>query len=115
MATPEPNFDIIDVVPLRYKPFVGLIGSLLTLAVPYLVTVETSVPAPWPVVIGVVLAVATALGVDRTPYKPKGTVLVQKTPAVVAAASQSVPPASVVTSTMASTPTTVFRSGPPWK
>ena len=114
MTTPEPTFDISNLVPKRYKPLVGFIGALLTLLVPYLISVQTSVSAPWSIAIGVVLAALTALGIDQTPYKPKGTVLAPDTPAVAAATAQAVLPTSIVTPTMAVTPPMVFRSGPPW-
>ena len=52
------------------KAWTALIGSLLTLIIPTLVSVSAAWPAPWPAVIGGVVAVLTALGVYRAPYRP---------------------------------------------
>ena len=68
--------DLSTVVPLRYKTIVGLIGSVLSFAVPLIVSVEQYLPSPWPAVIGAVLSLLTALGIYKVPYAPAGTVLV---------------------------------------
>lgn len=73
MTTPTP--DITEIVPSKLKPWVGLVGSLLTLGVPYVLSVSDSLPAPWPLVVGLVIAVLGALGIYKAPYKPTGTVL----------------------------------------
>ncbi len=52
------------------KSWVALIGSLLTLIVPWVVTATAHLPAPWPALVGAVVAVLTALGVYRAPYRP---------------------------------------------
>ena len=52
------------------KAWTGLIGSLLTFVVPYLVQQSAGLPSPWPAVIGAVVAVLTALGIYNAPYKP---------------------------------------------
>jgi hypothetical protein len=70
-------FDITEVVPLKYKPLVGLIGSALTFIIPTVLEYSTSLPDPWPWVIAAVVALLTALGVYKAPYKPQGTVLVE--------------------------------------
>ena len=88
MSTP---FDITSLLPSKAKTWVGLIGSLLTFVVPFVLSMETYLPPQWTAVIGVVLAVLTALGVYHAPYKPQGTVLAPDTPAVAAA---SVPKAT---------------------
>lgn len=64
------------VTPSKAKTWVGLAGSLLAMVVPLALEVSDSLPAPWPVVIGAVVAVLTALGVYRAPYTPSGTVVV---------------------------------------
>jgi hypothetical protein len=79
--------DLSTVIPLRYKTIVGLIGSIVTFAVPLVISVEQYLPSPWPAVIGALLSVLTALGIYKAPYKPEGTALV---PNAVAA---SAPPA----------------------
>jgi len=71
-----PQFDLADVVPLKYKPLVGLVGSALTFIIPTVLDYSTSLPNPWPWVIAAVVALLTALGIYRAPYKPEGTVLV---------------------------------------
>lgn len=90
MTTPDLN--IVDFVPLKYKALVAAISGLLTLGVPYVLEVATSLPAPWPLVIGAVIGVLGVVGVYQAPAKPPGTVLVPSTPAVAQAAAQSVTP-----------------------
>lgn len=72
----SPEFDITTVIPTKYKPWVGAIGSLLTFIVPTVTTYATGLPQPWPVVIAGVIAGLTWLGIYNAPYKPTGTVLV---------------------------------------
>jgi hypothetical protein len=83
--------DFSTIIPSKWKTWVGLIGSLLSFAVPLILSVEQYLPAPWPAVIGAVLAVLTALGIYKAPYVPQEAVLAPDTPAVAAAAAQ--PPA----------------------
>lgn len=52
------------------KAWVSLAGALLTVAVPSVVSVSDSLPAPWPAVIAAVIAVLTALGVYKVPNAP---------------------------------------------
>ena len=52
------------------KSWVALLGSMLTLIIPTLVQASYSLSAPWPAVIGAVVAVLTAVGVYEAPYKP---------------------------------------------
>lgn len=52
------------------KAWVALVGSLLTFVVPTLLAASASWPAPWPAVLGAVVAVLTAFGVYRAPYQP---------------------------------------------
>ena len=52
------------------KTWKSLIGSILTLVIPYLLQISPSFPAPWPAVIGAVLAVLTAFGVYKVPNAP---------------------------------------------
>ena len=52
------------------KAWVSLIGSLLTFIVPWVVQVSTTLPEPWPALIGAVVALLTAFGVYHAPYKP---------------------------------------------
>ena len=54
------------------KAWVALLGSLLTLIIPWLVQVSAGLPAPWPAVIGVIVALLTAVGVYHAPYQPAG-------------------------------------------
>jgi hypothetical protein len=80
--------DITGLVPKKWKPVIGLIGSFLTFVVPYVISAESSLPPVWTVVIGVVLALLTALGIYHAPYTPDGTVLAPDTPEVAAASLQ---------------------------
>lgn len=52
------------------KSWVALIGSILTLVIPTLVQASYSWPAPWPAIIGAVVAILTAVGVYQAPYRP---------------------------------------------
>jgi len=52
------------------KSWVALIGSLLTFVIPWLVQVSAGLPAPWPALIGAIVALLTAFGVYQAPYKP---------------------------------------------
>lgn len=91
-----PSYNLEEIVPLKYKPIVAWVGSTLTFLVPEGLKLAAHLPAPWPLVIGLVIAVLTGLGVYRAPYKPQGTMLAPATPAVAAAAAQSVAPTPVV-------------------
>lgn len=64
------------VIPSKLKTWTALAGSVLAVVIPLLVSVEDMLPAPWPAVIGAVIAALTALGVYKAPYVPTGTVLV---------------------------------------
>lgn len=68
--------DLSGLVPLKWKTWVGLLGSALSFAVPYVLEVTNALPSPWPAVVGVVLFALSALGIYKAPYKPVGTVLV---------------------------------------
>jgi hypothetical protein len=68
--------DLSGLIPSKWKTWVALVGSALSFVVPYVLSVESYLPSPWPAVIGVVLFVLSALGVYKAPYKPAGTVLV---------------------------------------
>lgn len=72
-------FDITEIIPSKAKTYVGLIGSVVTFVAPLVLSVSDALPAPWPAVIGGVLAVLTALGIYKAPYKPsEDAVLVHK-------------------------------------
>lgn len=84
-------FDITEIIPSKAKTYVGLIGSLVTFIAPLALSVSDALPAPWPAVIGGVLAVLTALGIYKAPYKPTAdTVLVHKSEV----ATPGLPPAT---------------------
>jgi hypothetical protein len=53
-----------------HKSWVAAVGGLLTVVVPLLLQVATYLPDPWPALIGGVIALATVLGVYKTPNKP---------------------------------------------
>lgn len=89
MTTPE--FDITTIVPLKYKPLVGLIGAALTFVIPTVLQYSTSLPDPWPWVIAGVVALLTAAGIYRAPYTPPGAVLAPDTPAVAKASAPVTP------------------------
>jgi hypothetical protein len=82
MTTP----DLSALVPLKYKAWVGLIGSALAFIVPLVVSVQDYLPSPWPAVIGGVLSLLTGLGIYKAPYLPSNTAVVPE------AVAQSAPP-----------------------
>lgn len=88
------SVDLIEIVPSKAKAWVGLIGSLVTFIAPLLLSVSDALPEPWPATIGTVLAVLTALGIYKAPYRPEGTVLAPNT-AVVADEIATKTPANV--------------------
>ena len=108
-----PSVDITNLLPSKAKTWVGLLGSLLTFGVPYLLQFSTDLPAPWPVVIGAVLAVLTALGIYHAPYAPTGTTLAPDTPAVAAAAAGQAPAAPVAPKAAPPSETGAYTN--PWK
>ena len=71
MTTP-----ITTVEPSKAKTWIAVVGGLLTVVVPLIVSVSTYLPEPWPAVIGAVVALLTAFGVYKAPYKPGGTTVV---------------------------------------
>lgn len=84
-------FDITEIIPTKYKAWVGLIGSVLTLVVPFILQSEQYLPTGANLAIGGVLAVLTALGIYRTPYAPPSAVLVHES---VVNSSPDLPPAT---------------------
>ena len=60
---------------LNAKAIVALIGSLLSVVGPWILSASAALPPPWPGVIGVIFAILTAAGVYRAPYLPKNTTI----------------------------------------
>jgi len=87
MTAPTP-----EVAPSNSKTLVGLIGSALTFLIPALLSVQADLPAPWPAIIAAILAILTATGVYRAPYKPPQAVLVPDSPAVHQAVIEDIKP-----------------------
>lgn len=73
MTTPSVTLE--EIVPSKAKTWVGLIGSLLAFAGPFILQSTDALPAPWPAIVGLLFAVLAALGIYKAPYKPKGTTL----------------------------------------
>jgi hypothetical protein len=74
MTTPTPK-------PSKFKTYVALAGSLLSFAIPLLLSVEQYLPPQWAAVIGGVIALLTAFGVYHAPYtKPAAPVVADVTP-----------------------------------
>lgn len=67
---------ITTINPSKSKTWVAVLGTVLTAVIPYVLQAAEFVPDPWPLVIGAVIAVLTALGVYKAPYKPEGTSVV---------------------------------------
>lgn len=71
MSTP-----ISTIEPSKAKTWIAAIGGALTVIVPIVLSVSTNLPEPWPAVISAVVAVLTAVGVYKAPYRPEGTTVV---------------------------------------
>lgn len=67
---------ITTVEPSKSKTWVAALGGALTVIVPIVLSIGTSLPEPWPALIAAVVAVLTAVGVYRAPYKQQGTTVV---------------------------------------
>lgn len=67
---------ITTINPSKSKTWVAVLGAILTAVIPYVLQAAAFVPDPWPLVIGAVIAILTALGVYKAPYKPEGTSVV---------------------------------------
>jgi hypothetical protein len=89
MTTPANN--LTGIAPSNAKAIVGLIGSLLTIVGPWTLTASTSLPQPWPGVIGIVFAALTTLGIYKAPYVKESQVLAPNTREVAAAAAEAPP------------------------
>lgn len=107
-----PSVDITAIVPKKWKTVIGLVGSLLTFVVPFILSAEQYLPPAWTTAIGIALAVLTAFGIYKAPYVPKDATLAPDTAEVAQAAlnPETVP-------LPARTPTEPFQSGKyknPW-
>jgi hypothetical protein len=67
---------ITTLEPSKSKTWIAAIGGALTVVVPIVLSVSTNLPEPWPAVISAVVAVLTAVGVYKAPYRPEGTTTV---------------------------------------
>lgn len=67
---------ITTIEPSKSKTWIAAIGGALTVVVPIVLSVSTNLPEPWPAVISAIVAVLTAVGVYKAPYKPQGTTTV---------------------------------------
>lgn len=74
MTTPNPTITTLE--PSKSKTWIAAIGGALTIVVPIVLSVSTSLPDPWPALISAVVAVLTAVGVYKAPYRPEGTTVV---------------------------------------
>lgn len=72
--------DLSTIIPLKYKAWVGLAGTILTLVLPYVLEAVAFLPQPWPIVAGGVVALLTAFGIYKAPYVPPGAVVVPTPP-----------------------------------
>lgn len=110
--------DISAIIPLKAKAWVGLLGSLLTLIVPVALDATQTLDQPWPTVIGLVVAVLTALGIYKAPYKPTGTTLAidPRTPVIDLPATEEVlSPPPVATTNPAAVADQVPTEDDPWQ
>ena len=52
------------------KAWVALFGSVLTFVIPWIVEQSVSWPQPYPALVGMIVALLTAVGVYHAPYQP---------------------------------------------
>lgn len=83
--------DLSNLIPLKYKTYVAAISGILTLVVPWILQAATSLPEPWPQVVGLVIFILGLFGVYHAPYVPTGGVVVPQ--AVAETVHRSLPPA----------------------
>jgi hypothetical protein len=77
MTSPVVKPVVTTVEPTNAKTWAAVIGTVLTVAVPYVLQVATYLPAPWPAVVGGVIGVLTILGVYKVPnHDPANTSIV---------------------------------------
>jgi hypothetical protein len=58
-------------VPLKFKTWAALAGSIFTVVAPWILSASSSLPEPWPGLVGGVFGILTVLGVYHAPYVPK--------------------------------------------
>ena len=75
------SIDLPSLVPSKWKAWVGTAIAILAVIIPVVLQVSTSLPEPWPTIIGLVVAALTWLGIYRAPYLPKGTEIAPAPPA----------------------------------
>lgn len=86
MTTP----DLSTLIPLKYKTLAAAIGGILTLVAPWILQETTTLPQPWPLLVGLVFFVLGVLGVYHAPYVPPGGAVVPR--AVAESVQRSLPP-----------------------
>ena len=86
------------VTPSKLKTYIALAGTILSAAVPLVLSVADYLPPEWAAVLAAVLSILTTLGVYKAPYVPKDAVLV---------------PEDVVTAPRPPTPSGGFKN--PWR
>jgi len=52
------------------KTWASLLGTLLTLIVPWALQISQALPPPWPAVVAAIMAILTAMGVYKVPNAP---------------------------------------------
>jgi len=72
MTTPV----VTTIEPTKAKSWVAGISAVLTVVVPYILSVATYLPDPWPAVVGLVIGALGVFGVYKTPNRPADTVIV---------------------------------------
>lgn len=102
------------VEPSKAKTWVSVVGSILTLIVPLVLSVQDYLPAPWPAVIGGVIIILTGLGVYRAPYKPADTTIVANSDIPAINAGTALVPDTTVTPTPYEAPPASGDLKRPW-
>lgn len=67
---------VTTVEPTKAKAWMAAISALLTIVVPLILSVSTSLPGQWPAVVGGVIGLLGVLGVYKVPNQPPGTSIV---------------------------------------
>jgi hypothetical protein len=73
-ADPKPVVTVIE--PTKAKSWVAGVSAVLTVLVPYVLSVSNYLPDPWPAVVGGVIGVLGLVGVYKVPNHPKDTSIV---------------------------------------
>ena len=67
---------VTTIEPTKAKAWVAGVSAVLTVVVPYILSVATYLPDPWPAVVGGLIGLLAVFGVYKVPNRPADTVIV---------------------------------------